>query len=83
MNVKFGNCGEKTITVEGFLDVNRTGEFTLLDLGIDAWYYGDPASKTDSANYDADVITNGTIDDMDLSKIVDEMLTNNNYPANN
>ena len=77
------NCGEKTILIEGGIDVNRTGEFTLLDLGIDAWYFGDAAASTDTEKYDADVVIDGTIDDLDLAEIVAQMLLNTNYPGNN
>jgi len=81
MDVEEANCGEKTVLIEGIKDVNRSGEFTLLDLGIDAWYYGDAVVNTDTSKYDTDVVENGTIDDADLSKIVEEMLNNPNYPA--
>lgn len=76
------NCGEKIVTIEAFKDINRSGEFTLLDLGIDAYYYGDPASTTDTTKYDADIVANGQIDDGDLQAIVEQMLSNTNYPAN-
>lgn len=76
-------CGEKTILIEGIKDINRTGEFTLLDLGIAAWYYGDPASSTDSSKYDVDVIADGNIDDNDLTEAVTKVLANSNYPGNN
>ncbi len=82
MDVSQENCGEKTILIEGVKDVNRTGEYTLLDLGIDAWYYGDAAADTDTSKYDADQIVNGTIDDDDLTEIVTQILANNNYTAN-
>lgn len=82
MDVTDENCGEKIILIESPKDVNRTGEFTLLDLGIDAWYFGDAASATDSTKYDADIVENGTIDDEDLMEIVNGILNNSNYPAN-
>jgi fibronectin type 3 domain-containing protein len=76
------SCGEKIVLVEEKTkDVNRSGEFTLLDLGIDAWYYGDAAANTDISKYDADVVANGTIDDDDLAEIVKQILGNSNYPA--
>lgn len=77
------NCGEKIVSiVEGnSKDVNRSGDFTLLDLGIDAWYYGDAAANTDTSKYDADVVANGTIDNDDLEEIVKQMLVNAAYPA--
>ena len=76
------NCGEKEFTVTTS-DVNRNGEFTLLDLGIDAWYYGANAEDTDTSKYDTDVVVNGKIDDGDLLEIVEQMLKNTNYQPNN
>ena len=76
------NCTGKTIVINSYSDINRSGEFTLLDLGIDAYYYGDTASSTDTTKYDADIIDNGTIDDDDLSVIVAQMLANDNYSGN-
>ncbi len=76
------NCTGKTIVINSYSDINRSGEFTLLDLGIDAYYYGDAASLTDTTKYDADIIDNGTIDDDDLSVIVAQMLANDNYSGN-
>lgn len=72
-------CGEKLINVNGIKDINRTGTFTLLDLAIDAWYYGTKAEDTDSAKFDCDVVINGTIDDSDLMAIVTAMLENDAY----
>lgn len=82
MDVAAENCGEKNITILGSLDVNRSGEFTLLDLAIDAWYFGDKAEDTDTTKYDADVVTDGIIDDADLSEIVAQILNNSNYDFN-
>lgn len=83
MDVDQDNCGEKTVLIEPVLkDVNRTGGYTLLDLGIDAWYYGDLAANTDTSKYDADQIINGAIDDDDLNEIVTQILGNNKYFAN-
>ncbi len=77
------NCSEKTVLIEGATkDVNRSGEYTLLDLGIDSWYYGDAVENTDTNKYDADQIVNGTIDDDDLTEIVAQLLGNTNYSAN-
>ena len=76
------DCGEKVIIIGGSRDVNRSGEFTLLDLGIDAWYYGSSASETDTEKYDADLDSNGLIDDVDLAEVVAAMLANENYGAN-
>lgn len=80
MDVANLNCSEKIILIEA-KDVNRTNEFTLLDLGIDAWYFGDIAANTDTTKYDTDVVLNGVIDDNDLTEIVNQILKNSNYPA--
>ncbi len=81
MDVTEENCGEKTVLIEGPRDVNRSGEYTLLDLGIDAWYYGFVAADTDMSKYDADQVEDGIIDDSDLTEIVNQVLKNPNYPA--
>lgn len=83
MDVSEENCGEDIITVEGVKDVNRSGEFTLLDLGIDAGYYGIDASQTDSTRFDTDVVVDGIINDADLAAVTESILTNGNYPLNN
>ena len=82
MDVADADCGEDTITVEATKDVNRTGEYTLLDLGIDAWYNGMNASDTDSTKYDADVVVDGKIDDNDLAEVTAQILGNSNYAPN-
>jgi|GEM_PF-2720532 len=83
IDVEEVNCGDKLITVEGIKDVNRSGEFTLIDLAVDAWYYGDPVANTDTTKYDTDLSGDGIVDEVDLLTIVDEMLKNSNYTANN
>ncbi|WP_315109800.1 Ig-like domain-containing protein [Clostridium intestinale] len=75
------NCGEKEFEI--FADVNRTGDFTLIDLGIDAYYYGKNVDDTDKTKYDADVISNGVIDDADLAEIAEQMIKNDKYELNN
>ncbi|WP_326514174.1 Ig-like domain-containing protein [Clostridium intestinale] len=75
------NCGEKEFEI--FADVNRTGDFTLIDLGIDAYYYGKNVADTDKTKYDADVISNGVIDDADLAEIAEQMIKNDKYEPNN
>lgn len=82
VDVEEANCGEKTILIESVKDVNRTGEFTLLDLGIDAWYYGSNADLTDLEKHDADIIENGIIDDDDLTEITLQIINNKNYLLN-
>lgn len=77
------NCGEKNIIVESSKDVNRDGEFTLLDLAIDAYYLGFETKDTDTTKYDADVLLDGTIHDGDLMSIVEQILSNANYKPNN
>lgn len=77
------NCGEATIAVETSKDVNRSGEVTLLDLGIDAGYYGVNAADTDTTKYDTDAVPDGVIDGKDLNAITVDMLANKNYPLNN
>jgi fibronectin type 3 domain-containing protein len=76
------SCTEDTIEVEGLKDVNRTGEYTLVDLAIDGFYFGKTAVQTDSSKHDADQVEDGVIDDKDLLFIVKEMLNNPNYPLN-
>ena len=75
------NCGEKEFEI--FADVNRTGDFTLIDLGIDAYYYGKNVDDTDKTKYDADVMSNGVIDDADLTEIAEQMIKNDKYEPNN
>jgi len=76
-------CDEKIITIGGVAtDVDRDGQFTLKDLAIDAWYYGKTAAQTDSTQYDADVVTDGNIDNLDLTQIVASILLNTNYQPN-
>lgn len=76
------NCGETTIDIAAGSDVNRSGETTLLDLGIDSWYYGNQAKDTDTSKYDADTNSDGTIDDLDLAEITKNILENKNYKLN-
>lgn len=76
------NCGETTIIVEGCLDVNRTGEFTLVDLAIDGYYYNLLAENTNTEKYDADITLDGVINDKDLVSIVNEILNNSDYEPN-
>ncbi len=79
--VNVGNLGTMTVTIESPLlppnDVNRDGKFTLIDLAIDAYYYGINTIDTDTTKYDADVIPDGRIDDADLQQIVKLILTEN------
>ncbi len=76
------NCLEDTVIVEAPKDVNRTGEYTLVDLALDGFYYQMAATETDLTKHDADQDMSGMIDDLDLTIIVDEMLKNGNYALN-
>ncbi|GAA4837486.1 hypothetical protein GCM10023310_13790 [Paenibacillus vulneris] len=76
------NCGEDSLTIEGVKDVNRSGEYTLLDLAIDAYYYGQLASNADPSKYDADQAGDEYVNDDDLVFIVNQILNNSNYPLN-
>ncbi|QMV40241.1 cohesin domain-containing protein [Cohnella cholangitidis] len=76
------SCLEDTIVIEGNKDVNRTGEYTLVDLAIDGFYYGKLAADTDHSKHDADQAGDEHINDDDLLFIVNEMLNNTNYPLN-
>ncbi|MCT4508076.1 MAG: cohesin domain-containing protein [Tepidibacter sp.] len=75
-------CGETTIVIEGLQDVNKSGEFTLVDLAIDFSYYGLNATDTDTNKYDADVVKDDEINDVDLKVIAQAMKNNPNYQPN-
>lgn len=77
------NCLEDEILVEAAKDVNRTGEYTLLDLSIDAYYFGMDSKDTDKTKHDADQDLNEKVDDVDLTIIVNQILENKNYKPNN
>ncbi|WML33349.1 Ig-like domain-containing protein [Clostridium sp. OS1-26] len=70
-------CGQATITIEDLKDVNNSGEFTLLDLAIDARHLGEDPKTL--AQYNTDIVENNAIDDDDLLKIGEYMLANPNY----
>jgi hypothetical protein len=76
-------CNEDSVTVEALKDVNRSGEYTLLDLAIDGYYYGELASKADPTRYDANQVGDEYVKDEDLNYIVNKMLNNTNYAPNN
>ncbi|MNW46260.1 Cohesin domain protein [compost metagenome] len=77
-------CGADTVTVEqaGILDVNHSGEYTLVDLAIDGYYFGRAAADTDTINHSADQSIDGYINNDDLVYIVNQMLSNPNYTPN-
>lgn len=75
-------CGQATIIIDDVViqDVNNSGEFTLLDLAIDARHLGeDPTALT---QYNTDQVVNGAVDNNDLLKIGEYMLANPNYQFN-
>lgn len=73
-------CDEGIIIIEGINDVNNSGEFTLLDLAIDARHLNkDPNSFP---QYNTDIVVNGAIDEDDLLEIARLMLENPNYAPN-
>ncbi|MCU6790854.1 cohesin domain-containing protein [Paenibacillus sp. WQ 127069] len=74
-------CGEDTVTVEN-QDVNRSGEYTLLDLAIDGYYYGQLASSANPTVYTADQAGDEYVSNDDLVFIVNQMLLNTNYAPN-
>lgn len=57
-------------------DINRDGKFSLIDLAVDAYYYGVDAVETDKTKYDADIIPDGKIDDLDLMEITKNIINN-------
>lgn len=81
-NILDEDCGDTTIDISAGSDVNRSGETTLLDLGIDSWYYGNQAKDTDTSKYDADTNSDGKIDGLDLEEITKSLLKNVNYKFN-
>ncbi|WP_432664886.1 SPRY domain-containing protein [Wukongibacter baidiensis] len=76
-------CGEGTIIIEAMADVNNSGEFTLLDLGIDARHFSKDPESSELEDYNTDVVVNGEIDEDDLLEIAKYMLENPNYEPNN
>ncbi|WP_246061828.1 cohesin domain-containing protein [Paenibacillus oralis] len=78
------NCLLDTVTVEEapLVDVNKSGEYTLVDLAIDGYYYGKAAADTDTVLHNADQIIDGYVNDGDLVYIVSQMLANPNYSPN-
>jgi hypothetical protein len=77
------NCGQATITIIAASDVNRSGEYTLLDLSIDARHFGKDPKSAELSSYETDVVINNAIDNADLLKIAQEMLANSNYVFKN
>lgn len=84
-NVADELCGECTIIITKPAipdDVNHSGEFTLLDLGIDGRNLGkDPASE-ELSSYNTDIVVNNAIDEEDLLQIGSYILKNPKYSFN-
>ncbi|MCP1310300.1 cohesin domain-containing protein [Paenibacillus tyrfis] len=75
------SCLEDQVIVQN-MDVNKSGEYTLLDLAIDSYYYGELATNVDPVKYEANQAGDEYIRDEDLVFIVKQMLQNTNYPPN-
>lgn len=73
-------CGKVKILIEERSDVNNSGEYTLLDLGIDARHFGKLSATL--PQYNADLDGNDIIDELDLIEIGKLMLENPNYSGN-
>lgn len=80
-DLEAANCLEDIVIVEN-QDVNKSGEYTLLDLAIDAAYYGELGSSVDPTKYVANQVGDDTIRDEDLVFIVSQILSNTNYVPN-
>ncbi|MEC0181979.1 cohesin domain-containing protein [Paenibacillus peoriae] len=77
------NCLLDTITVKApIVDVNRSAEYTLVDLAIDGYYFGKAVAETNTTLHNADQVTDGYVNDEDLVYIVNEILNNANYKPN-
>ncbi|MNC31708.1 Cohesin domain protein [compost metagenome] len=75
------NCLEDTVIIQN-QDVNMSGEYTLLDLAIDAAHFEELGSTVDPTKYVANQVGDDTIRDEDLVFIVTQMLSNTNYAPN-
>lgn len=82
-DVAADSCGQATLLIEGAPDdVNHSGEFTLLDLGIDARHLGKDPASNELLQYNTDIVINNAIDEADLMQIGKYMLANANYAFN-
>lgn len=75
-------CNGCIITIEGVNDVNNSGEFTLLDLGIDARHLDKDPDSSELSEYNTDIDINNKIDEDDLIEIAKLMLENPSYSPN-
>lgn len=62
VNIKTDNLDKTTIHIietskPSSNDINRNGNFSLIDLAIDAYYYGVDANETDKTKYDDESYT--------------------------
>lgn len=74
-------CGEAIVLIEPplLIDVNKSGEFTLLDLAIDARHFGKDPKLAELQKYNTDIVVNSTIDEADLLEIAQQILLNTKY----
>ena len=75
------NCLLDTVTVD-IADVNRSGQYTLVDLAIDGFYFGKAVAETNTTLHNADQVEDGYVNDEDLVYIVNELLNNKEYKPN-
>ncbi|WP_208607122.1 cohesin domain-containing protein [Paenibacillus typhae] len=76
--LKQENCLEDSILIEA-TDVNKSGQYTLLDLAIDAKYFKYLAANVDPVKYNAQQAGDEYVNDDDLLFIVEQMLSNPDY----
>lgn len=81
-DLKKAQCDQATIIIEEIIDVNNTGEFTLIDLGIDARHLFKNPSDPELTQYNTDIVVNNAIDEDDLLEIGRLLLENPNYTPN-
>ncbi len=75
-------CGQAIIIVEGVIDVNNSGEFTLLDLAIVARHLNKDPNSSELIIYNTDIVKNDLLDEYDLLEIGRLILLNPNYQFN-
>ncbi len=83
-DLETANVLEDTILIEKprFLDVDRSGQYTLLDLSLDAFYFGMSAADTNKDLHDADQTEDDQVGDDDLVYIVNQIMQNKEYTPN-
>lgn len=75
-------CDEGKIIIEEIKDVNNSGEFTLLDLAIDARHLSKNPKLPELSKYNTDISINNIIDEDDLLEIGNLIIDNLNYDPN-